>query len=89
MNDGEVIDGWKYHASSNTHTHQTEGYEVELESASQSSAEALDWIAQVAGKTWATPEIVGGLVRAMDRIIRFQASLCGMGVERGPRSKKK
>lgn len=89
VKDGDVVDGWKYDEESNTLTHETEGYEVDLESASQSSAEALDWIAQVAEKSWATPSILGGLVRAMNRIIHFQASLCGSGVERGPRSKTK
>jgi len=47
-------------------------YEVDVEDARRSSAEALDWIVQVAGKTWATDRIVAGLVRALDDLIVFQ-----------------
>jgi hypothetical protein len=56
-------------------------YEVDLEHC-RTSAEALDWIAQVTGKRWATVEIVGNLVRAMDELLKFQANLCGSGQDR-------
>jgi hypothetical protein len=50
-------------------------YEVDVEDARRSSAEALDWIVQVAGKTWATDRIVAGLVRALDDLIGFQGGV--------------
>jgi len=31
-----------------------------------SPSEVLDWLAQLSEKTWATNEILGGLVRALD-----------------------
>jgi hypothetical protein len=58
-------------------------YEVDLEHC-RTSAEVLDWIMQVAGKNWATDAVLAGLVRALDEILDPQASLCGMGMERGP-----
>lgn len=54
-------------------------YEVDLERC-RDSAEVLDWIVQVAGKSWATAEIVAGLVRALDDVLRLQSSICGSGV---------
>jgi hypothetical protein len=44
-----------------------------------SGAEALDWIAQVNGKGWASPADVGDLVAALDDIFCLQGNLCGMG----------
>lgn len=58
-------------------------YEVDLEEC-RTSAETLDWICQITEKTWATPEVVGWLVRALNDLLRPQAHLCSMGVERGP-----
>jgi hypothetical protein len=43
------------------------------------SAQALDWIAQVAGKTWATAEDVGNLVLAINELLRPQSRLCSDG----------
>ncbi len=43
------------------------------------SAGCLDWIAQVAGKAWATPEVVKGLVVALDDVLDLQGALCPMG----------
>jgi len=47
----------------------------------------LDWIIQVASKTWATPEIIGDLVLALDGIFGLQASFCSGGADRGRKSK--
>lgn len=58
-------------------------YEVDLERC-RTSAEALDWIMQVAGKTWATDAVIAGLVRALDDCLSPQAHLCGCGRESGP-----
>ncbi|HWC38370.1 MAG TPA: hypothetical protein VG476_07565 [Acidimicrobiales bacterium] len=46
-------------------------------------AQVLDSIAQVAGKTWATPEVVGDLVAALDDLLGLQTNYCSNGVDRG------
>ena len=58
-------------------------YSVDLERC-RTSAEVLDWIFQVSTKTWAPPEVVGELVRALDAALSPQATLCSFGEERGP-----
>jgi hypothetical protein len=56
-------------------------YEVDLITCT-SSAEVLDWVAQVAQKDWATTDCVGGLCRAFDDIFNLQSTLCGCGHDR-------
>lgn len=53
-------------------------YEVDLEECLD-SARVLDWIAQVAQKTWADNATVAGLIRALDDVLQLQGSLCGCG----------
>lgn len=53
-------------------------YEVDLERC-LTSAQMLDHIMQVAGKTWADDATIAGLVRALDDVLRPQASLCSFG----------
>ena len=60
-------------------------YEVDLERC-RSSAEILDWIGQICGKTWATSEIVGELALALNDYLRFQSNFCSGGSEKGPRN---
>jgi len=55
-----------------------EEYEIDLERVS-SCAEMLDWIFQIAGKTWGTPMNLGHLVRALDDIFHPQETLCSGG----------
>jgi hypothetical protein len=55
-------------------------YWVDLERC-LSSAQVLDWIAQVAGKSWATDEVLAGLVRALNDVLYLQGHLCGWGVD--------
>jgi len=50
-------------------------YEVDLERI-KSSAAMLDWIMQVANKSWTTPEDIGHLVRALNDIFQLQVWLC-------------
>ena len=61
-----------------THTY---AYEVDVEGCNTATA-ALDWIAQVAGKTWAQdePACIGELVIAMNILLGFQQRLCGFGM---------
>lgn len=47
-----------------------------------SSAAVLDKIMQIAGKRWATPECVAGLVRALDDIFYPQSCLCSGGADK-------
>jgi hypothetical protein len=59
-----------------TGTKPADYYEVDLE-AIWSAGAALDWICQVAAKGWLDNASIGALVRELDRIFNFQASLCG------------
>ncbi len=58
-------------------------YAVPLERC-RTSAQVLDWLAQIAPKRWATDSVLAGLVRILDDTLRLQARLCGGGVEHGP-----
>jgi hypothetical protein len=55
-----------------------EGYEIDLEECLTPAA-VLDWICQVAGKSWADDETLACLVRALDDILTPQATLCSWG----------
>jgi hypothetical protein len=46
------------------------------------SARTLDWIMQVASKSWVTPEDVGNLVLAINDLLEPQSSMCGGGKNR-------
>jgi hypothetical protein len=61
-------------------------YEIDLEEC-LSSAHVLDWICQIAGKTWGGGEdahdrIVGGLVNAFIGVLHPQANLCSFGASK-------
>jgi len=58
-------------------------YEVALDDC-RTSAEVLDWITQIAAKSWGTDAIVAGLVRALEVLIEPQTHLCSDGEEGGP-----
>lgn len=58
-------------------------YDVDLERC-RTSAAVLDWIFQVAGKTWADDRILAGLIRVLDRYLDPQGRLCSGGIEGGP-----
>ena len=58
-------------------------YEIDLNRC-RTSAMVLDWIMQVAGKSWVTKEMLGDLVLAFNQILRPQANLCSIGEELGP-----
>jgi hypothetical protein len=57
---------------------QHDGYHVELLEC-LSSARSLDLIAQISHKSWATPEVLAGFVRALDDVIGFQQHQCSAG----------
>ena len=56
-------------------------YQIDLTTCT-SSAEVLDWIAQVAQKNWATSSCLAGLVRALDDTLDLQSTLCGCGQDK-------
>jgi len=69
---------WHYRPDNLTLVHD-DGYDVDLERC-RTSAEVLDWIAQVSGKDVVYDEKdVGHLVRALDEMLGLQARLCGGG----------
>jgi hypothetical protein len=53
-------------------------YEIDL-TRCNSSAEILDWIAQVSRKSWATESIISSMVKTLDHVFGFQENLCGWG----------
>ena len=57
-------------------------YEIDLRSMT-SSAVVLDWIAQINGKIWGTPKVVGDLVRLLDAVLDLQGNYCSGGQVRG------
>jgi hypothetical protein len=61
-----IVDGWPL-------------YEVDLERCPTAAA-VLDWIAQVQGKGWATPALVGHLIAALCDLLEPQARLCSWGM---------
>lgn len=59
------------------------GYEYAISlSTCTSSAQVLDWIAQIAMKTWASDAVVAELVRALDDLLHLQGRLCGSGQDK-------
>lgn len=77
--DGDTWGIWQYDAKTLVlFTREPYRYEIDLE-ACMSSAEVLDWIFQLAGKTWMNAEQLGNLIYALDDIIDPQATLCSGG----------
>lgn len=63
-----TVEGWTLRPKLNRLTYDvtdSHRYDVRLDECETANG-LLDWIAQVNEKEWATPEIVGGLVKAMD-----------------------
>lgn len=75
---------WRYHSENYTLCWVgSGGYEIDLERLTH-SAEVLDSIAQIAGKVWATPEVIGDLVFSLDFLLSLQGRYCSGGKDRGP-----
>jgi hypothetical protein len=70
--------GWTFYRDNLTLYYKPEDYEVDLERC-RTTGEVLDWIAQVQGKAWATPQVVGELVQALCELLDPQATMCSMG----------
>lgn len=78
MNEVEGVDWGPWALNVSAFTLECNDYEVDLEQCT-TSAEVLDWIAQVASKDWATDEVVAGLVRAINDLLAPQENLCSGG----------
>jgi hypothetical protein len=72
---------WKLNPETLQLVHSAEGYEVSMPSC-KSSAEILDWIFQIQGKSWADAETVKGLLQALDDILKPQAHFCSGGKDK-------
>ena len=72
---------WQFHRNNLILRHAKTGYEIDLEECG-TSAEILDWIFQVAGKSWATDKTIADLIRALEDLIDPQATICSWGVDR-------
>jgi hypothetical protein len=46
------------------------------------SAQALDWVCQIATKKWGTPDVVGDLAHAINDVLAPQANLCSSGMDK-------
>lgn len=53
-------------------------YEVDLERA-LTGAQLCDWIFQVRQHSWASPEVIAGLLSAFEDLLHPQANLCSGG----------
>ncbi|MDJ0360687.1 hypothetical protein [Rhodococcus sp. H29-C3] len=49
-------------------------YEVDL-ARTTTSQEILSWIAHISAKNWASPEIISGLVKALDAVLSIQGGV--------------
>lgn len=77
---GDTWGNWRYDARTMVVRHRLWNYEVDLESCT-TSARTLDYIFQVASKTWATAKDLGDLVQAIDDLLDPQAHLCSFGMD--------
>lgn len=53
-------------------------YEIDLERC-LTTGQMLDWLMQIAGKRYATADMVAGLVHAFDDVVRPQRRMCSFG----------
>ena len=56
-------------------------YQIDLEQC-HTTGKVLDFIIQVGKKTWATPEILAGLVMQLEAYLDLQGNFCGSGENR-------
>lgn len=57
------------------------GYYIDLERC-KNSAQLLDWIFQIEGKTWMTVEDKGHLIEALQDLLYPQQNLCSFGTDK-------
>lgn len=72
---------WKYRKSNHTLDLTIwPRYQIDLDRC-KTSAQVLDWIIQVAKKTWTTQEVIADLVLMLDRCLDLQANICSWGAD--------
>lgn len=71
---GDTWGDWEYDAKAMVLTYRPEDYEVDLQSCTSLAATA-DWIFQIAGKVWGTPEVLGNLAQAFQDLLQPQSNL--------------
>ena len=76
----KTLGRWTVHLDNLTIAHVSEGYWIDLERC-RTSAQVLDWLMQVAKKSWADNETLASLVRTLDYALRPQAALCRLGMQ--------
>jgi hypothetical protein len=81
VRDGDQWGPWVYRAN-RTLEHADGHYWVDMDRMG-TSAEILDWLAQVSKKRWCTRATAGWLLQAIDEIIDVQGTRCSFGIERG------
>lgn len=72
---------WIFDPNNLTLTYDIEGYEIDLEGI-HSSAEILDWIFQIYGKSWADANTLYDLLTAFHDILHPQANFCSLGQDK-------
>lgn len=78
---GDIVErtAWKYDPKRLTLTHErADFYDIDLEEMTD-SASTLDWIIQLAKKTWLSSADLGIFVRILDRLLEPQAGMCSDG----------
>jgi hypothetical protein len=79
---GDTWGDWKFDGEFLV-LHDADGNDYEINLLDfKTSAGVLDWIFQMAGKTWVTPLQLGNLIQAIDDIFGPQATLCSGGNDR-------
>ena len=73
--------GWSLQTDNWTLVYRGEGYSIDLEDCN-TSAELLDWIFQIEGKSWTTPQVLSDLLHAFSDIFDPQANLCSGGASK-------
>jgi hypothetical protein len=79
--DGDTWGNWRFDAKTLILKNVQYNYQIDLEEC-DTSANMLDWIFQLCGKTWMTPDDLGHLVQALDDVLRPQANLCSFGTDK-------
>ncbi len=71
---------WRYKENRTLVHDRASWYEVDLDRCTN-SAQVLDWIAQLAHKSWVSPTDLGHFVRALEDLLSLQQAYCGCGVD--------
>lgn len=77
---------WRYEKERQVLIHEGRYYEIDLDRC-QSSAAILDWIFQINGKTWTTPETMKDLLDLIEEVLNPQAYFCSWGTEQSQKTK--